>query len=358
VGLAMIFSAGIVDLTFIALEAVKRARAKSGAPAPVQSGGLSTGRLVLWVVGWGLALILVATLLLGQPIGYVLFALALVFLFIFINGISQGISDWNPISSAFVVSVLLMSAIGLRDPLIAMMSASVLLVSTIVGVDMQQDRSTGWRLGSKRATQFRYQAAGIAMGSVLCVVLAEFFMRTNEVLRVDAFAHPEAVAGSQWQSAMTYKFVGAIRGIGHLESYQIKALAIGLAIGALIAVARRALVASPRYQRFIASGSRGFAFGWVIDTILFGSPYASSTGGFLDLKVSLWFAAGSVASSLLAWQANARKRRGGADDLPADMSTTSLIGGGLIAGESLYALGAGIISLFGSYLHRRGGHKL
>jgi uncharacterized oligopeptide transporter (OPT) family protein len=358
VGLAMIFSAGIVDLTFIAVEAVKRARAKRGAPAPVQSGGLSTGRLVLWVVGWGLALVLVATLLLGQPIGYVLFALALVFLFVFINGISQGISDWNPISSAFVVSVLLMSAIGLRDPLIAMMSASVLLVSTIVGVDMQQDRSTGWRLGSKRATQFRYQAAGIAMGSVLCVVLAEFFMSTNEVLRIDAFAHPEAVAGSPWQSAMTYKFVGAIRGIGHLESYQLKALAIGLAIGAFIAVARRVLAASAGYQRFIASGSRGFAFGWIVDTIVLGSPYASSTGGFLDLKVSLWFAAGSVASSLLAWHANVRKRRGGTDDLPADMSTTSLIGGGLIAGESLYALGAGMVSLFGSYLRRRGGHKL
>ena len=113
VGLAMIFSAGIVDLTFIAVEAVRRVRARSAQPAPaVQSGGLSTGRLVLWVAGWGLALVLVATLLLGQPVGYVLFALVLVFLFVFINGISQGISDWNPISSAFVVSVLLMSAIG------------------------------------------------------------------------------------------------------------------------------------------------------------------------------------------------------------------------------------------------------
>ena len=159
-----------------------------------------------------------------------LFAIVLVFLFVFINGISQGISDWNPISSAFVVSVLLMSAIGLRDPIVAMMSASVLLVSTIVGVDMQQDRSTGWRLGSKRAIQFRYQAAGIIMGAVLCVVLAEFFMSTNPVLRIDTFAHPEAKVGI-WQSAMTYKFVGAIRGIGHLASYQITALAIGLAIG-------------------------------------------------------------------------------------------------------------------------------
>ncbi|HXU00861.1 MAG TPA: OPT/YSL family transporter, partial [Polyangia bacterium] len=203
VGLAMIFSAGLVDLTFIALEAAKRVRERRGAPVPVQSGGLSTWRLAAWVVGWGAALVAVATLLLGQPLGFVLFALALSFLFVFINGISQGISDWNPISSAFVVSVLLMAALGLRDPIVAMMAASILLVSTLVGCDMQQDRSTGWRLGSKRAIQFRYQAAGIAMGSVLCVVFAKFFMSVYPVLRVDAFTHPEATAGSNWQSAMT-----------------------------------------------------------------------------------------------------------------------------------------------------------
>ena len=345
VGLAMIFSAGIVDLTFIALEAAKRVRERRGAPVPVQSGGLSTGRLAAWVGGWGAALVLVATLLLGQPLGYVLFAIALSFLFVFINGISQGISDWNPISSAFVVSVLLMSALGLRDPTVAIMAASVLLVSTIVGCDMQQDRSTGWRLGSKRAIQFRYQAAGIAMGSILCVVFAKFFMSVYPVLRVDAFSHPEQIAGSQWQSAMTYKFVGAIRGIGHLAPYQVKALGIGLAIGLVIAIVRRLLAVSPSYQSWIKSGSRGFAIGWIVDAILFSSPYASSTGGFLDLKVSLWFAAGGVASSLLAWYANARKRRGGADDLPSDMSATSLVGGGLIAGESLYALGAGLFGL-------------
>ncbi|HEY7371185.1 MAG TPA: OPT/YSL family transporter, partial [Polyangia bacterium] len=356
VGLAMIFSAGIVDLTFIAVEAVRRMRARSAAPAPaVQSGGLSTGRLAAWVAGWGLALVLVATLLLGQPLGYVLFAIALVFLFVFINGISQGISDWNPISSAFVVTVLLMSAIGLRDPIVAMMAASVLLASTIVGCDMQQDRSTGWRLGSKRAIQFRYQAAGIAMGSVLCVALARFFMSTKPVLNIDTFAHPDANVGI-WQSAMTYKLVGAIRGIGHLAGYQLKALAIGVAIGIVIAVGRRMLAASPRYQRFIASGTLGFAIGWIVDAIVLASPYASSTGGFLELTVSLWFASGGVAGSLLSRKrADASTRPTphepeSADGLPADMSTTSLVGGGLIAGESLYALGAGLASLFGSML--------
>ncbi len=180
----------------------------------------AAGASSAWVIAWGVALVLVATLLLGQPLGYVLFALALVFLFVFVNGISTGISDWNPISSAFVVSVLMMSALGLRSPIVAMMAASILLVSTTVGVDMQQDRSTGWRLGSSRAIQFRYQAVGIVIGSVLCVLMAQLFMTAYPILRVDTFTHPEARVGG-WQSAMTFKFVGAIRGMGHLKPYQV-----------------------------------------------------------------------------------------------------------------------------------------
>ncbi len=60
------------------------------------------------------AVVLVATLLMHQPARYVLFGLGLSILFVFVNGISTGVSDQNPISSAFVVSVLLMSAMGLR----------------------------------------------------------------------------------------------------------------------------------------------------------------------------------------------------------------------------------------------------
>ena len=231
VGLAMIMGAAVVDLAVIGREAVRRVQARRGAArAPVPSGGLSSGRLLAWVIVWGVALVLVATLLLGQPVGYVLFALALVFLFVFVNGISTGISDWNPISSAFVVSVLMMSALGLRSPIVAMMAASILLVSTTVGVDMQQDRSTGWRLGSNRAIQFRYQAVGIVVGSVLCVVMAQLFMTAYPILRVDTFTHPEARVGG-WQSAMTFKFVGAIRGMGHLRPYQVTALWLGFGIG-------------------------------------------------------------------------------------------------------------------------------
>jgi hypothetical protein len=39
--------------------------------------------------------------------------------------------------------------------------------------------------------------------------------------------------------------------------------------------------------------------------------------------------------------------RAATDELPADMSTTSLVGGGLIAGESLFYLAMALVGLAG-----------
>ena len=38
-----------------------------------------------------------------------------------------------------------MAGVGLREPIVGLLAGSILLVSTTVGCDMQQDRSTGWR---------------------------------------------------------------------------------------------------------------------------------------------------------------------------------------------------------------------
>jgi uncharacterized oligopeptide transporter (OPT) family protein len=352
VALAMIMGAAAVDLALLAVEAVRRFRGAAGTPSPAAaSGGLGTRRLAAWVTAWGIALILVATLLLHQPIGFVLVAVALVFLFVFVNGISNGISDSNPISSAFVLSVLLMSALGLRSPTVAMVVASILLVSCTVGVDMQQDRSTGWRLHSNRAMQFRYQAVGILMGSVLCVVFARMFMGAYPVLRVDTFTHPELKVGI-WQSAMTFKFVGAIRNLGRLDDAKRFALELGFGIGLTTEIARKLMARSAGWKRFVSSGALGFSVGWVLDAILLPSPYASSFGGFVNLSTSVWFAAGGVLTSALAPRARPAKRppEETGDALPEDMSTSSLVGGGLIAGEALYTLAAGIWALV-SLLH-------
>ncbi|HXJ23513.1 MAG TPA: OPT/YSL family transporter [Polyangia bacterium] len=345
VGLSMIMGAAVVDIVVIGRAAIRRVAARRPAPPASRGGGLSTGRLLAWVAFWGAALVVVSTALLGQPVGYVLFAVALVFLFVFVNGISAGISDSNPISSAFVVSVLLMSTLGLRDPIVAMMAASVLLVSTTVGVDMQQDRSTGWRLESSRAIQFRYQAIGIFAGAVLCVALTKLFLKQFPVLRIDTFTNPKADVGV-WQSAMTFKFVAAIRTLGHMAPYQVHAIWLGLGIGLSTEIARKLLAVSRAYRAFTTGGRLGFVVGWLVDAVLLPSPYASSFGAFLELSSGIWFAAGSVFTSLLTPRASAKTPpEQKADELPADMSTASLIGGGLIAGESLYALGAGISAL-------------
>jgi uncharacterized oligopeptide transporter (OPT) family protein len=346
VGLAGIVGAAVVDLSLIARQAVARARAREEAKAVPDRGGFPTRMLILWVLFWAAATVLVTTGLLHQPARWVLFGLALSIVFVFVNGISTGVSDQNPISSAFVVSVLLMSAMGLRNPVVAITAATVLLICSSVGVDMQQDRSTGWRLGTDRRVQFWYQILGIGMGAVLCVVLARVFMSAYPVLAVNSFDHPEAKVG-QWQSAMTYKFVGAISGIGDLPRHQLVALEVGFFVGLVVEVLRKLVRGSARYRAFIERPGAGPAVSWTVDAILLPSPYAYAFGTFVELPTALWWGAGGILSSI--WNTVGRRagpaNRPATDELPADMSTTSLVGGGLIAGESLFYLGMALIGL-------------
>lgn len=348
VALAMILGAAVVDLTLVGVDATRRIRAQAGtaAAAPPRAGQLGTRALLVWCVAWAAALVAVAHVLLGQPVGWVLLAIALSVVFVCINGISNGITDSNPISSAFVISVLLMSALGLKSPVAGLIASSVLLLSCAVGVDMQQDRSTGWRLGTDRRNQFRYQVLGVGMGAVLCVVFARLFMRAYPVLAVDTFTHPEAHSG-EWQSAMTFKLVGSIRDLGHLPPYKAVALAIGFALGLVIEIARKVLFRSSTYRAAVKRGRRGAALSWVVEALLLPSPYASSFGGFVDLPTSLWFGVGGLIPDAMALTKGkpAPSPIPDADHLPEDMSTASLVGGGLIAGESLFALAVGLIGL-------------
>jgi len=373
IALAMILGAAIVDLSLIGVEAVRRIRSaaaeRARTPEEPAWKQVNMGRLIAWVVFWGVALVVVASVMLKQPVGFIIFAIALSMIFVLINGISCGISDSNPISSAFVIAVLLMSGLGLKDPTVGLMAAAILLVSCSTGVDMQQDRSTGWRLGTNRVIQFRYQVIGIVMGAVLCVVLANTFMSAYPVLKIDTYANPSAKV-DQWQSAMTFKFVGALRDLGSLPPYKVTALLIGLGLGLFTEIARKLLHKSEGYKRFIHGSKGGFVAGWFMDAIILPSPYASSFGGFVDLVVAFWFAAGGALSSVINTLRKPAKKviaqEGGSiegeskenmadaagpkehvegDELPEDMSSTSLVGGGLIAGEALFALALGIIGL-------------
>ena len=345
--LGMILGASIIDLTLILWDAVQRARkvrteaiAKDVEPWK----RVQLSRLVLWVLCWGVGTVLVGTLLLGQPAGYLVFALLLVFVFALINGISQGLTDWNPISSAFVVTVLLMASLGLKDPIIGLMAGTALLVAISVGSDMQQDRSTGRRLGTSRVFQFRYQVAGIVMGALSAVAFAKLFMAAYPILAQDQTVMSASQQPSQWTSAMTYKFVGALRSLTEPKPYQRTAVIVGVGLGFATELLRKLLAANRRYANYVRRGGGARVVDFTIFAVLLPSPYASSFGGFVNLSTSAWFAAGGVLGDLIDWF---MQRRGGdaRNALPADMSFVSLVGGGLIAGDALAALGIGVYGL-------------
>lgn len=362
VALGTILGAAIVDLALIFKDAFARiSAARRGEVQAAPTSGqdsLSTTTLIGWTGLWGILVVVAATQLLGVPMSYALLGVFLALLFVLINGISLGISDSNPISSAFVVSVLIMGAVGLTEPIVGLMAASILLVSTTVGCDMQQDRSTGFRLGSSRVIQFRFQTIGITMGALLSVFTTKLFLAAYPVLTVNLFEHPEQKV-DQWQSAMTYKFVGALKNLDSDDGKTMKLLAMGIVIGFIIEALRKAIFKSAAYKAWKNQSTGTKVADFILDAVVLASPYASSFGGFVDFMTSLWFGLGGIFSSVANFfgdraRALAQKSHatggspGEGEALPEDMSTTSLVGGGLIAGESLAALFLGLGGLVAS----------
>jgi uncharacterized oligopeptide transporter (OPT) family protein len=349
ISLGTILGAAIVDICLILVQAVRRFKEKNAAPAePADWKRVNLLGLMIWVIFWGVGIVLVGSQFLHQPWFFLTVAVGLCFLFVLVNGISLGISDWNPISSAFVLTVFILAAMGLRDPGVGLLCGAILLIACTSGGDMQQDRSTGWRLSTNRVVQFRYQVIGIIMGAVLAVVLAKLFMSAYPILTQDQFTHPHLEGAQKWQSAMTYKFVGALKGITTAQTHVLKALQLGILLGLIIEVLRKLIKSRPRYQQFASSSRTGRATDFVLDAVVLSSPYASSFGGFVELPTVLWWTAGGLMSALyngIKTRSAAKSARDGAPCLPPDMSTMSLVGGGLIAGDSLAALSVGIYGL-------------
>ncbi|MET0207770.1 MAG: OPT/YSL family transporter, partial [Burkholderiaceae bacterium] len=185
IGLGLIMGAAILDIGQILVEAVRRWRAPmlpQVAHVDEDWKRVSTVRLVAWVACWGGIVVWLGASVMHQPVFFMAIAMLLVFVFAMVNGISLGISDSNPISSAFVTAVVLMAALGLKDPGVGLMAGGILLVACSVAGDMQQDRSTGWRLGSPRTIQFRFQVMGLVVGAILSVGFAKLFMSAYPVL--------------------------------------------------------------------------------------------------------------------------------------------------------------------------------
>jgi hypothetical protein len=205
-------------------------------------------------------------------------------------------------------------------------------------------------LGTNRVIQFRYQVLGIFVGALLAVGFAQLFMAAYPVLQLDQTVMKANEQPAEWSAAMTYKFVGVLRSLTDDKPFQRTAILVGLAIGLAIEALRKVIRSRAAYRRFVESGPAGARLDFIVDAVLLPSPYALSFGGFVNLPTSLWFGAGGVVAGLL--DAHSRRNTPSRAALPQDMTGTSLFGGGLIAGDSLAALGIGLAGLLAAMTRR------
>ena len=128
------------------------------------------------------------------------------------------------------------------------------------------------------------------------------------------------------------------------------ALGLGIGIGLVTEVLRKVIKRNDGYKAWVKHGGPAYYVDLSLDCVFLPSPYASSFGGFVELGTSTWFGLGGIFSSLLqTWQSK-QPRKAEHEGLPEDMSTMSLVGGGLIAGDSLAALSVGIWGLAHSFI--------
>jgi len=146
--------------------------------------------------------------------------------------------------------------------------------------------------------------------------------------------------------------VGALQNLTHPNAVFTTALEIGIAAGFVIESLRKLIKANAAYKRFVQSGPKGRGADFVLDAFILSSPYASSFGGFVIFSTVAWFSIGGLFGSLLDFRKERRNacrpKPDGEAGVPDDMSAPSLIGGGLIAGDSLAALGLGLWGLLGT----------
>jgi hypothetical protein len=106
------------------------------------------------------------------------------------------------------------------------------------------------------------------------------------------------------------------------------------------------------YKRFAQNSLAGRITDFLIDAVLLPNPYASSFGGFVEIPAVLWWTGGGVGASIFegVQKKLASGKKVAEGELPTDMSTMSLVGGGFIAGDSLAALSVGIYGLLKTML--------
>ena len=152
---------------------------------------------------------------------------------------------------------------------------------------------------------------------------------------------------------MTYKFVGALKGITNPQPHVMKALRLGIVLGLLIDIARKLHQTQPPLPavREDHAGRGALAISCSMPSCC-PAPTPRRSAGLWNCPRALVDSGRGRGVAVRPGPSPAGRAppAGRNGDLPADMSTMSLVGGGLIAGDSLAALSVGVYGLLKTVL--------
>ena len=339
-GLAMILGAAIIDVGFIirkGTEVYRGTRDAAGEDYKVPSW------VKTWTFLWAIAAVATGWLLLGLNPFYLLIAVGLSFVFVLVNGLSTGIADANPVTGAFVLTILILVFMaGIGDKAAALMTGTMVLMTIGSGVDMQQDRSTGRRLRSDRNMQFFFQVPGAWLGVAIGFILGPYFLTHSPELQIpsDVLTEQSPELAANWSSAFTMKIVGALKMIDGYKGHEITLLIIGLLLGMGVEILRL------KMPKALKKSS-------ILNTLLLPNPYAFAFATFVPFIYTCWFAFGGVCKGIIDWQSGTEEDDDEIMEVHTDtqaepeegtkpLGVPPLLGGGFIAGAGIAYLWIGL----------------
>jgi uncharacterized oligopeptide transporter (OPT) family protein len=237
----------------------------------------------------------------GIPVPLGVLAVAFTFLLALVACRATGETDITPIGPMGKIMQLTYGALLPQNYAANLMTASITASASASAADLLNDLKSGYLLGAHPRRQFIAQFLGIFAGTVASVSGYFLLVPDATALTGTAGSPPQfaAPAAAQWKAVAELFRLG----LGNLHPMAREGIAIGVAVGVVLAVAERAL---PRARQWLPSAS------------------GVGLGLLLPFSTSLSF----VLGAFLAWACRRVDARA-ADRYVVPVSS------GLIAGESI-----------------------
>jgi len=207
-----------------------------------------------FIVGQVIVLVLLAILAkatFGIPYWIAGLALVMSFVLALVACRVTGETDTTPVGAMGQITQLTIGGLHPGDAVTTLMSANVVSSAAISSADLLTDLKSGYLLGANPRKQFLAQFSGIFIGTVVTVLAFRVMVPDASVLGTDQFPAP---AAQNWRAVAETMS----QGIAHLHPIKRWSMAVGGAVGILLALLP---VLMPKKQKYIPSAA-GVGLAW------------------------------------------------------------------------------------------------